>query len=541
MVSVSYDFSSKQSITYNSLYIKKTTDELYEAGRNLEGFIFEEQPKETEMFVRDQNIKETNLFINQVYGSHGLGSIIKLNWAVGYNTVDADEPNRIRNVVAVYPEFVSFALAGGDSQRKSYQEISDRELNGFLQNELSLINKDENALKVYFGVNFRQKTRDFSSQVVSTISSSPDARFSSIDNMDETLLNYTNLVETELLPDLYNAELSSYAGFMKINYVFSKLNADVGIRYENTNMFVKWDVANYLGRKDQRDIPYNNLFPSINLNYQLNQNNNLRLALSKTITLPEFKELAPFEYVSPTGEISKGNPDLKNSINYNVDLKWEMFPSIDELVSVAAFYKKINDPINLALTSGSSGYYYYDNTGHEANVYGVELETRINLTRSIEMPGLQLAANATKMWLKQDLLNKFQYNGKTESGLQGASDIIANASLIFSTNTEKELKATLTGNYSSDKIYALGAPETQQAKDVLFNDEIIEKGFIALDMVVSKKLNNTFTLKIKGKNLLNPDIKRVQRVKETLEKDVNATVRSYKKGMFFSLSLSMDI
>ncbi|MBN1967897.1 MAG: TonB-dependent receptor [Candidatus Delongbacteria bacterium] len=543
LLNISYDFNSKHSVSYNGLYIRKTTDELYEAGRNLEGFIFEELPKETELFVSDQNIKETVLFINQVYGSHGLGDRNKLNWAMGYNIVDADEPNRIRNVVAIYPDHVSFTFAGGDSQRKSYQKISDRELNGFLQNELSLINGDINKLKATFGVNFRYKTRDFSSQVVSTISSSEDAWFASIDNMDETLLNNNSLPINELLPDLYTSELLIAAGFLNVNFVYSKLHANAGLRYDNTNMFVDWDVANYLGRKDSRDNTYNNLFPSLNLNYQVNEKNNLRLALSKTITLPEFKELAPFEYVSPSGDISKGNPDLKNSTNYNADLKWEMFPSPRELISLATFYKKINDPINLTLSRGSSGYFYFDNTGNEANVYGIELETRINITRTVETnkPKIHLSANATKMWLKQDLLEVFQYNGKTESGLQGASDFIANVSLTFSTNTENELKATLTGNYSSDKIYALGAPETQGDKHILFNNEIIEKGFIALDMVLSKKLNNRFTIKLKGKNLLNPEIERVQSVKETLVKTLDTTVRSYKNGIYLSIGLNMDL
>jgi outer membrane receptor protein involved in Fe transport len=93
------------------------------------------------------------------------------------------------------------------------------------------------------------------------------------------------------------------------------------------------------------------------------------LAASRTITLPEFKEMSPFEYVYPTGRVVKGNPDLLPSTDYNIDLKWEVFPTVKELISVTAFYKMIEDPINLALTRGSSGYFYYANTGERANVF----------------------------------------------------------------------------------------------------------------------------------------------------------------------------
>ena len=87
--------------------------------------------------------------------------------------------------------------------------------------------------------------------------------------------------------------------------------------------------------------------------------NFLRFATSLTQTLPEFKELAPFEYVSPTGRVTRGNPELEKSEVFNVDLKWELFPSKSELISASAFYKKIKNPINLAQTRGSSGIFQY--------------------------------------------------------------------------------------------------------------------------------------------------------------------------------------
>jgi outer membrane receptor protein involved in Fe transport len=255
--------------------------------------------------------------------------------------------------------------------------------------------------------------------------------------------------------------------------------------------------------------------------------------------LPEFKELSPFEYVSPTGRVTKGNPDLEKSEIYNFDLKYEMFPQRGQLFSAAVFYKQINDPINLSQTRGSSGYFIYSNTGEKANVYGAELEAKTDLIKNDDDEGiLNLTGNVTKMWLTQDLLKDFQYKDVTTSSLQGASDFIANGSLSFSNNKEKEFIATLTGNYSSDKIFALGSPEDFANSDIYYNDEIIEKGFVSLDLVMSKELTKNLVVKLVGRNLLNPEIKQTQFVKSFITNiETNETVLSYKKGSQLTVSI----
>jgi len=270
----------------------------------------------------------------------------------------------------------------------------------------------------------------------------------------------------------------------------------------------------------------------------------LRLAASKTLTLPEFKEIAPFEYVSPTGRITKGNPDLDISENYNLDVKWEVYPSAGQLFSATGFYKIINDPINRAQTRGSSGYFYYANTGEQANVYGLELETRLDIIKpqSSEMPGLDLTLNATRMWFEQDLLEDFQYNNRTEASLEGASEFIFNGSLSFTDNKPNSFMATVSGNYSSDKVFSLGAPEDKNNSDRFFNEEIIEEGFVTLDLVLSKKLSNRVSLKFTGRNLLNPEVEQTQLIAPlTGEASRTEVVSSYKKGIQLSMGIKIDL
>ncbi|MBI9056622.1 MAG: TonB-dependent receptor [Labilibaculum sp.] len=547
LLNLSYDFNPENSISLNTVWVHKTSDELYEQGRNGEGYVFDQDPQEDGAFVRDQNTKETNLLISQLLGSHIIGEKNKVNWAVGYNKVTADEPNRIRNEVNILDaNTVQFAHVGDFQQRKSQQNIEDSEINGYLKDELKFIDQDDKKLKLNFGGNFRIKERDFNSLFIGV--RAKGVQVASIDNLNEALLNtslYNNntLIVRERTPDTYNASLDVYSGYLNADFQLKKLSGNVGVRYEKDELEIDWDVANFVGRIGNLSNKYDNILPALNLKYQLSDKTALRLAVSKTITLPEFKELAPFEYVSPTGRVTKGNPDLNNSENYNLDIKWEMFPTAKQLISASAFYKMINDPINLALTRGSSGNFIYENTGDKADVYGVELETRFALIKpdNTEMPELNVVLNASKMWFKQDLLEDYQYNNKTETDLQGASDLIFNGTLSFSNNKVNEFQAAITGNYSSDKIFALGAPEDKTYSDTFFNNEIIEKGFVTLDMVVSKKLSDRFSIKLSGKNLLNPEIKQTQEIQPISGNASNEIIKSYKKGISLSLSLKINL
>lgn len=557
LLNLTLDLNPNHSINLNSLYVHKTKDELYEQGRNGEGFVRDQDPQQEGAFVRDQNLKETTLFINQLLGTHKIGDKNQLSWAIAYNMVKAEEPNRIRNEVNILDaNTVQFAHVGDYQQRKSEQKIEDNEINGYLKDELKLIDIDDKKLKFNFGGDFRMKERDFNSLFVGVRAKGAQFQVPSVDDLDATLLNtslYSDANNDFRLrvgkPDLYSATLDVYAGYVNTSFQINKLSGNVGVRYEKDKIKVDWNVANYTNPKTGTSRVgsisnnYNNVLPAINLKYQLTDKSALRFAASKTITLPEFKELSPFEYVSPTGRVTKGNPDLKNSDNYNFDLKWEMFPTAKQLFSVSAFYKMINDPINLALTRGSSGYFYYTNTGDKADVYGFEFETRFALIKAetTEMPELNVVLNATKMWFNQDLLEEFQYNNKTQSDLQGASDLIFNGTLSFSNNKEKEFNAAITGNYSSDKIYALGAPESFASSSTLFNNEIIEKGFVTLDMVVSKKLSDRISLKLTGKNLLNPDIEQTQKIEPTSGDPSNEIVNSYKKGISLSLGVKINL
>ena len=544
-VSLGLKINDNNSIKVSSLSVNKSTDNVYEQGRNGLGYVFDQDPQEDGAFVRDQNFKQTTMLVNQLHGEHTLNENNKLKWGAGYNYVLAQEPNRVRNEASILDaNTVQYAHVGDFQQRKSSQEIEDTEFNAFVKDQITFGEMDEDDIKPFklnFGVNFRQKDRVFSSQFIGV--RSRDFQVPTVDNFSLTFTenNFNNgLVLRTPNPDRYDADLNIISGFANVDFGVNKpFSGNVGVRFERDEINVLWDVGNYVGRVGSIKKEYSEIYPSANLKYELNDKHFLRFASSLTQTLPEFKELAPFEYVSPTGRVTKGDPSLEKSDVFNVDLKWEFFPKKSELISATTFYKQIKNPINLAQTRGSSGIFQYANTGEEANVFGIELETRLNLIENEDEKSiLNFNANLTQMWFNQDLLENFQYKNIKESNLQGASDFILNSSLSYNSQKEKAFIATLTGNYSSDKIYALGSPEDFSNSAILYNDEIIEKGFVTMDLVVSKKLNEKLVLKFVGRNLLNPAIEQTQLVRDiNTEVETNQTVLSYKKGSLLSLSL----
>lgn len=564
MLDVLYELTDNHEIKVTSLFINKLTDEVYESGRNGEGVVFEETgPAEgLNQFVRDQNIKQTRLWINQLHGTHNFFGNNELKWGLGYNFVNADEPNRIRNEVNYDGEdFIQLGRMGGFQQRKSSQKIQDNEINAFIEDRITFADAEEDEAEtknifVDFGGTYRNKQRNFISRFFGVIER-PTNSFNptSLDNLSSvfTIDNFRsgNLRINELTPDFYKAELQSYGGFVTFNYGKDNWNVNLGARFQEDELNVDFDVNNYPANLPQfSNQSYNNIYPSLNLKYSPNENSNVRFSASRTITLPEFKEIAPFEYVSQTGQITRGNPDLDASNNLNFDLKYEFFPTSGQLVSLTGFYKNIEDPINKVQDRGAAGVFSYFNAGEEANIYGLELETRLDIIDNETPKGLDLeiAFNASRMWHKQDLrdvfngetfIRTFRYNNKSEIGLQGASDWIFNGSLNFSTESENPFRASVVGNYASDKIYALGSPEAQNEGDVFYNDEIIEKGFVILDLVVSKNLGEHWDFQFRGQNLLNPEIERVQDVRPSSTGIENTqTVRSYTRGAVLSLGIN---
>ena len=284
LVDLTYNASDKHKLKSVTFFVNKLSDEVYEGGRNGEGTIFEEtDPVEgLFQFIRDQNTKQTRLLVTQLLGTHSLWEKNTLEWAGGYNLVNSDEPNRIRNEVNFDPNstFVQLGRTGGFQQRKSAQYIEDVEFNGYLKDILNIIDEDDKSFKVELGLNYRNKKRDFRSRFVGVEERTTNAiRPPSIDDLGSIFRESffaAGLLETNILQfDLYDGELDSKSAFTDINVGLKKWNFNVGLRYQKDEINVGFDVGNFPGRIGESVKNYNNLYPSLNVKYDINEKKRL--------------------------------------------------------------------------------------------------------------------------------------------------------------------------------------------------------------------------------------------------------------------------
>jgi outer membrane receptor protein involved in Fe transport len=354
------------------------------------------------------------------------------------------------------------------------------------------------------------------------------------------------------LPEnIYKAELGVASGYATAEIIVNEKWLFVpGFRAEYFNQSIKYDVINLIVNPAEIKVSEDLYLPSLNIKYALNDEMNVRFSYSNTVSFPEFKEMAPYVYEGVTQRVG-GNPDLlgqQPGITYvnvkdvsyskilNLDLKYEWFPSRDEIMSLGVFAKNIDNPVNLVVANDATGTQRFFRTGDKASIYGVELEIKKNLLQnSQEETLLSTGFNASYMYTEQDLYPTIQgtystsFNRKTDQ-LQGASPLLLNADLNFTPNFGDKVLPTinLVYSYFSDRIFALGSGQLGNK---------IEKSFSTLDFVWENQIGDRFELNFSAKNLLNPNIKIIREITNNQV----AILENYKYGMNFGLQLKYKL
>ena len=583
MASINYRIDDNHSVKFNSLFINNASDKvgyfgIDGSGRNRDAILNTDEG----FYQMNVQFNQNLIYVNQLTGNHKFEEgKYDIDWGIGYNVVNAHEPDRKRvsienyqfaldNDAATTPTFYSNVVF--DNQRY-FQNINDQELNSRLN---FAYNTNEN-LKLNFGFAGRAKERQFDNirygyDIVNpntpvnnvndfnSIFSLENLNISTNDNglyelkVINAIPTLSNTNRPGLPENTYTGNLDVYAGYANAELkIEDKWLFVPGVRVENINQKIAYDVIN-LGDAGNNTIGANEsvFLPSLSIKYGLNEDQNLRLSTSQTISLPEFKEVAPFVYESISQRIG-GNPDLigrqdgiaytnVNDVSYskilNLDLKYEWFISSNEIFSIGAFYKQIKDPVNQVVAFDATGTQRFFRTGEQAEILGFEAEIRKNIIMNDEKENAKLSAgfNFTYMHTKQDLYESIigtysvSFN-KNEEELQGASPIIVNADISYSsTFGNYKPRANLIFSYFSDRIDALGSGQL---------GNVIEKGLPTLDFILKNKLNSKMELNLGVKNILNPTIQYFREgtsVGDVLVTSPNGKdVTDYKRGLSVGL------
>jgi outer membrane receptor protein involved in Fe transport len=279
------------------------------------------------------------------------------------------------------------------------------------------------------------------------------------------------------------------------------------------------------------------LLPSANFTYNLSSKSNLRLSYYRTLARPEFRELAPFEYYDyELLAVQEGNPDLKRTLIDNADIRYELYPSAGQVLSVSVFYKNFTNAIESSITDyNSTPTISYFNSKH-AEVYGAELELRKKL--DFISPN-SLFANTTFYTNLSLIKSKVKNQGnplliEQTRPLIGQSPYVINAGLQHSA-LESRLNFNLSYNRAGRRINKTGGqtfPSVWEAPRDLIDFQasykvIKQKGEFKLNM--SDLLNQ--------KNVLYFDYNKDK--KYSLPND--QTISRFKPGSNFSLSFSYSL
>lgn len=543
MLNLGYKINNNHKINFNSLLINNSSNSLEQGN----GYIVD-LANDGNGVKRFSKFSKNTILINQLLGTHKIADRISFNWKVAYNDVKADVPDRVQNIMNVSP-LGGYTLnsQSAPNNNRYFQYLTETELAAIATIDYKFGKSDDGYNgKITIGYSGRNKTSDFKATQFNLKTTNGYTTTLVDPNNLDSFYNQQNFanglftiatfrgnkeVSNALVPQYYKGKQTINGGFANLEYKLNKLSAIVGARYEMINQKINWDTQ--LGGEGKNKFDKPAVLPSLILKYELNDKQNLRLGFSKTYTLPQFKEKAPFVY-ERIGQATNGNEFLYASDDYNLDLKWEIFPTKEELVSFTAFGKIIQNPINEIVLNSSTNDISYINTGDKGTVFGGELEFRKNIL-SADNKKLSAGLNASYLHTDQDLNNDkiIRETGKSvafntaNEKFTGASDLLLNADIsLFNqwNNKESNLNTTIAYSRFSDRISAIGTND---------RGNIVEKAYGSLDLILKSKLNKNFGLSLVAKNLLDPTINSIQ---ENTTGDV--TVLTYKKGINLSLSVN---
>ncbi|WP_338468317.1 TonB-dependent receptor plug domain-containing protein [Novosphingobium sp. ZN18A2] len=328
-------------------------------------------------------------------------------------------------------------------------------------------------------------------------------------------VNYTlRLQDSTASTGFFKSSLLNHAYYGKIDgQVTDSLSIDAGLRWEwSRETTTLMPVGSAFNQTNSLKNQY--FLPAGTLTYEIRPGMQFRISGSKTIARPQFRELLTQLFYDPeSSRTYQGNPKLKDTQIYNAEARFEWYFRGSQHISLGAFYKHLNHPIESILYGSELFITTYANAP-AADLYGAELEVQ----KDIDLSSMGGAFTSRKLVVTG---NYTYTNSKLKVGpgdtieigntsallpasnafvdgapLTGQSDHIAN--LQFSLEDSDSLsQQTILLNYASKRAVSRGLFNSGQP-DVIENpgftiDVVVRQGFT----IAGKQLE----VKLEGRNL----------------------------------------
>ncbi|OYQ37856.1 hypothetical protein CHU92_07385 [Flavobacterium cyanobacteriorum] len=541
---------SNTKIRFKNLFNQQGNDEtLIRQGYNL----LQRGPDD---FIRNYYSFYQSRFIytGQLEGEHNFATNKKLDWVVGYNTINDDTPDfrRVRTFQRLTEPNAPIRIFDSPSTNpfeagRFYGELDEYSINNGVSFTYDIEREKEGedigniSLKGGYYASYRE--RDFSAKYFTytipvTIGEERRQELVLLPISEAFSSTYVNDVDGWLLSegtrptDSYKADNTYLAGYAQATIPLYKFDITAGVRVEHNVQTLDTSLDN--GNNVNINNPITSVLPSFNIGYNLSERSIARVSYSRTVNRPEFRELAPFVFYDYVFDAPiSGNPDLDVATIDNIDLRYEFYPTQGELISLGTFFKRFDKPIelNAIIAGGDSQQFKYANAKDATN-YGLELEIKKSfrgLFDNIFFDRLSANINASYIISEVDLGTGPLAQDRTRA-LQGQSPYIINAALGYT--DDKNLSVNVVYNRFGDRIFSVGDNNFPSWYE-LSRDNI--------DLTVSKKIYNT-TFKLGIQDILNAkyriyeDSNRDEKIREEDDNVVN----SFRRGTRFTLSIGYN-
>lgn len=495
--------------------------------------------------------KNRSIYMGQLNGDHKLNNH-NIDWVIGYNYIEENEPDlrRFRTFQNVNTPNANYTFQDPSSSNlfsgRYYGNLREFSANNGL-NYTYILNRDTTdeeiaPIKIKVGYLADYKFRIFKSRYVSYILKDylTAARRDELRNLPlSTIFSNDNInnqngwvIEEGTKPDdSYKADNTLLAGYVNADLPLGKFDINVGVRLENNNQQLR---AFSNGNPVAVNNPVTSVLPSLNVGYNFNEKSLLRLAYSRTVNRPEFREIAPFLFYDFEYEVLKfGNENLKVATIDNIDFRYEYYPTKGETISFGGFLKSFDNPIEQIIQRTAEDPSFNFKNANSAINYGVELELRKSLKDITTIPilnRLTFNVNASYIFSEVDLGDAAQSQDKKRA-LQGQSPYIINGALGY--EDEKGFSFNMIYNRFGNRIFSVG--------DDAFNT-YYEISRDQLDATISKKFKK-LKVKLGCQNIINAPFKLMEdsnRDNKINSKNDNI-ISSLRRGALFSLGLSYNL
>ncbi|RXZ65450.1 TonB-dependent receptor domain-containing protein [Pelagerythrobacter rhizovicinus] len=369
--------------------------------------------------------------------------------------------------------------------------------------------------------------------------------------LGDAIIDYYDigLIETTQSDPAFAAALEIHAGYLqsRINPV-EGLTIDLGVRYEDAKQSVNpVEVFATPTNSGSSTLLKNDYYlPAGTITWEITDSLQARINGSKTIARPQFRELIFQTYYDPeTGRQYNGNPFLVDSELTNYEARLEYYFGQGNRVSLAGFYKDIDNPIEIYSSFSDNVQIASFANAPSAKLHGAELEFQHNYDLFdwggwFETKRIVTVANYTytdsKIEVGPDDTTLIFPGGERPATnyfrdgvpLTGQSDHLVNVQLGLE-DVDRLQQFTMLFSYASERVTARGTASLP---------DIVEDPGLRVDFVYRQELDLfrlPVELKLEARNIFGRD---------HFEYQSNGTnrieINSYEVGQSFALSLSTE-